>query len=182
MKTKSSVLYGIDEPLVLLPLDKANRGTRSSCVVLRARGLFRDLSRFTGVTSLHHRILSTSSVVGTLLNFKALHASYWAVVPHSKARIDLDKALEKKRVVFVHGAAIDVLKQGGVQKWRHGPVYHYDAAARGDLTHFRIGIGNGSVYSADATAYYCADLIAKMTYQFLEEPNEATRRSTPESG
>lgn len=175
-------MYGLDEPLVVLPLDKMARATRNSCVVLRVIGLQRDLKKHHNVLQIHHRLLSTASVVGTLTNFGDLYRGWRATAPHTEEGAKIERILKQRRLVMLYGDQLDSLKTVGTMKWRYDTIYHYDGALNSsDALRFRVGIGKGKVYSADATAYYSSDLISRMTYQFMEGPlNEADKASAPE--
>lgn len=171
------VMYAMDEPLIVLPLDKTGRGVSKSCVVLRARGVHRELKRRDSVLAIHHEYLTPLSVVGMLLNFGELYEQYRTVVPFKPKRSEEAKLWKQHRVCFITGDDLETLQTYGTLKWKAATFYHYDSADLRETLMVRIGIGRGKVWSSDATPYYARDFLQKMTYQFLEGLlNEETRK------
>lgn len=176
MKAAGRILYAIDEPLVVLPLDKAGTRSMESCVVLRASSLKRELLRHVAPLELHHKQLD-ALCVGTLTNFHSLYQAYRAKVPFSSSRREVAKLLQRHRLCFLYGSELDALKLYGKAKWRVAPFYHFDASLRrGDLV-LRVGVGRGKVFSVDATPYYSRELLVQKTYQFLEGALDEETRS-----
>lgn len=177
MKAAGRILYALDEPFVVLPLDKAGTRSTESCVVLRAAALKRELWRHVTPLDLHHRQFSSALCVGTLTNFYSLYKAYRAKVSFSSSRREVAKLLQRHRLCFLYGSELDALKLYGKPKWRVSPFYHFDASLRrGDLV-LRVGVGRGKVFSVDATPYYSRELLAQKTYQFLEGALDEETRS-----
>lgn len=171
------ILYALDEPLVVLPLDKTGTRSMESCVVLRAASLRRELFRHVTPLDLHHRVLGPALCIGTLTNFQSLYRAYRAHVPFSSARREIAKLLQRHRLCFLHGDELEALKNHGKPKWRVSQFYHFDASLRRGELVLRIGVGRGRVFSLDTTPYYSRELLVQKTYQFLEGSLDETSRS-----
>jgi hypothetical protein len=177
MRAAGRILYALDEPLVVLPLDKTDTRSAESCVVLRAAALKRELWQHVTTLDLHHRVLSPALCVGTLTNFQSLYRAHRAHVPYSGSRREVAKLLQRYRLCFLHGSELESLKSHGKPKWRVSSIYHFDASLRRGEFMLRIGVGRGRIFSIDTTPYYSRELLVKKTYQFLEGSLDEETRS-----
>jgi hypothetical protein len=168
--TRRGTAFALDEALTLFPLDKLQIGQRTSCVALRLAPLLEDLKQAPTSLALHRRELGRAAV-GTITNFGELYAHYCAITPYTEVRYCWHRRWQEHGFAILRGDRLAaVLSAGDAPVWRQAPRYHYDAhvGPHGEV-HFRVAIGEGDLWSVDASRYYSVDYFRRIAYQFLEE-------------